>query len=165
MLAGVLLVGVTAAAAQAGSDDEVEADLTGYEEVPAISSDGDGSFKARVSYDGEQVRYRLRYEDVSAAVTQAHIHVGQFSVNGGISVFLCSNLGNGPVGTQACPPEGQVSGTFTAAQVIGPAGQGVAAGELDELMAAIDAGVAYVNVHTTQFPGGEIRGQLEEDDD
>lgn len=88
------------------------------------------------------------------------------SLNGGISVFLCSNLGNGPAGTQACPnPSGSVRGTITAANVIGPAGQeGIGAGEFDKLAQALRAGVAYVNVHTQQFPGGEIRAQLRIDD-
>lgn len=94
-------------------------------------------------------------------MTQAHIHFGQFAVNGGISVFLCSNLTDPPPGTPACPNSGTVSGTLTAASVIGPAGQGIAAGEFEELVEAIDAGIAYVNVHTTMFPTGEIRGQLD----
>ena len=94
-------------------------------------------------------------------MTQSHIHFGQKSVTGGVSVFFCSNLGNGPAGTQACPPgPATVSGHVTAANVIGPAGQGIAAGEWSELVAAICAGVTYVNVHSTTYPGGEIRGQL-----
>jgi hypothetical protein len=77
-------------------------------------------------------------------------------------VFLCSNLGNGPAGTASCPgtTSGEVTGTITAAQVIGPVPQGITAGEFDELLEAIRAGVAYVNVHTSTFPAGEIRGQL-----
>ena len=98
-------------------------------------------------------------------MTQAHIHFGQRAVNGGISVFLCSNLGNGPLGTQACPAApATIEGTIGPENVIGPTGQGIAAGEFDELVRAIDAGAAYVNVHSTGFPGGEIRAQLEERD-
>ena len=82
-------------------------------------------------------------------------------MNGGISVFLCSNLGNGPAGTQACPPApATISGTITPADVIGPAEQGIDPMEFDELVGAIRAGVAYANVHSTTFPTGEIRGQL-----
>jgi CHRD domain len=56
-----------------------------------------------------------------------------------------------------------VSGTIVAANVIGPSDQGIAAGEIAELIAAIRAGRAYVNVHTTAFPGGELRGQINDD--
>jgi hypothetical protein len=105
-------------------------------------------------------RYRLSYRDLSTAVQQAHIHFGQRNVAGGISVFLCSNLGNGPAGTPACPQSGTVTGTITAADVIGPVAQGISPGEFDEVLAAIRAGVTYANVHTVMFPAGEIRGQL-----
>ena len=82
------------------------------------------------------------------------------AVNGGISVFLCTNLGNGPVGTQACPQEGTVTGTFVAGDVIGPGAQGIAAGEYTELLAALRSGTTYANVHSSERPGGEIRGQI-----
>jgi hypothetical protein len=91
-------------------------------------------------------------------------------VNGGISFFLCSNLGNGPMGTQACPtPPAEITGVITADQVIGPGpvvgpppapGQGIEPGAFAEIAAAIREGVAYANVHSSKWPGGEIRGQL-----
>jgi hypothetical protein len=54
-----------------------------------------------------------------------------------------------------------VSGTITSADVIGPAGQGIAPGEFDELVRALREGATYANVHTTLYPGGEIRGQID----
>lgn len=113
-----------------------------------------------IDEDTGLITYRLAYDGL-VAVQQAHIHFGQRHTNGGISVFLCTNLGNGPAGTQACPETaGQVSGEIMAADVIGPAAQGIAAGEFAELLAAIRSGNAYASVHTTAFPGGEIRGQI-----
>jgi hypothetical protein len=108
----------------------------------------------------------MSYANLEGNVTQSHIHFGQRSVNGGISVFLCTNLGNGPAGTQACPGphDGTFSGTFGPADVIGPGAQGITVGEWDELMNAIDAGKAYANIHSTTWPGGEIRAQLNEAD-
>ena len=78
-------------------------------------------------------------------------------------VFLCSNLGNGPAGTQACPADGgTISGTITPADV-GPGGaaQGLEQGNFGELVSALRSGAMYVNVHTADRPGGEIRGQLD----
>ena len=162
----VLGVVVTAAAAVAGDHNRLRTTLTGYEEVPAISTGGFGTFRAAITDGGSAIRYELRYDRLSAPVQQAHIHFGQESVNGGISVFLCSNLGNGPAGTQACPnPSGRVTGTITAADVIGPGSQGIAPGELPELIRALRAGVAYANVHTDLFTNGEIRGQIGDGDD
>jgi len=138
--------------------------LTGYEETPsAVSTTGNGTFTARISNDESQVTWELSYADLEGAVQQAHIHFGQKSVTGPISVFLCTNLGNGPAGTQPCPaPPATISGTFTAADVTNLANErAISAGELDELIAAIRAGATYVNVHSTRWPGGEIRSQID----
>jgi hypothetical protein len=157
--------GVAAAAASGGGPSRFGTDLIGYEEVPAVSTTGDGNFSAKIRRSGSELHYRLEWRDLSGPPTQAHIHFGQFTANGGISIFLCSNLGNGPAGTAPCPAQtsGEVSGTATAAQVVGPSGQGIDPGEFDELVRAMQSGVTYANVHTGKFPGGEIRGQLGKD--
>jgi hypothetical protein len=138
--------------------------LSGYEETPsAVSTTGNGTFNARISNDNSRIDWELSYADLEGAVQQAHIHFGQKGVTGPISVFLCTNLGNGPAGTQACPaPPATISGTITAADVTNLANErGISAGEFDELLAAIRAGVTYVNVHSTRWPGGEIRSQID----
>jgi hypothetical protein len=160
-VAVVAVASVVATTAVAGGDRHLSTRLTGFEEVPAISTDADGKFSARLRTSSQEIEYRLSYANLTGAVQQAHIHVGQRSVNGGISVFLCSNLGNGPAGTQACPPApATISGTIRPADVIGPVTQGLDPGQFDELLRAIRAGVTYANVHSETFPGGEIRGQL-----
>ena len=134
--------------------------------MPAISTTGNGTFKARIDRNGQEISYRLTYADLEGDVLQAHIHLGQRAVNGGISVFLCSNLPNPPAGTPACPPSpATVEGTLEPADVIGPEGQGIEPGAFGELVDAIKAGVTYANVHSTKWPGGEIRAQLGSDDD
>lgn len=158
-VAGALAVAGTAALA--GGGKQFRGALHGYEEVPAVSTAASGTFRARIAPAGDSLTYRLSYTGLEGAVTHAHIHLGQPGVAGGISVFLCSNLGNGPAGTPACPPPpATVEGTLTAADVVGPTAQGIAPGELGELLRAMRAGVTYANVHSTKFPAGEVRSRL-----
>jgi hypothetical protein len=161
-------VAITAAgsAAMAGDDNNrnfLHERLTGFQEDPlTISTPASAVFRAQIDEKAQTITYRLSYTGFPTAVTQAHIHFGGRAQSGGVSVFLCSNLGNGPAGTPACPASpGTVTGTLTAASVIGPAGQGIAPGEFAELVRAIHAGATYVNVHSTAFPGGEIRAQIQ----
>jgi CHRD domain len=136
--------------------------ISGYEETPlALSTTATGRFRAHVDDRNQKITYSLSYSGFEATVTQAHIHFGAVAQSGGISVFLCTNLGNGPAGTQACPAApATVSGTITPADVLGPSAQGIAAGEFAELVSAIRAGTTYVNVHSTLYPAGEARAQL-----
>jgi hypothetical protein len=138
--------------------------LKGIEEPPSVSSTGRGTFRATISEDGTSVSYTLSYEDLEGDVQQAHIQLGQRGVNGGIAAFLCTNLGNGSATSPLCPGtrSGTVSGTITAAEVVGPSGQGLAPGEFAELLRAIDRNVTYANVHSSKHTGGEIRGQIED---
>ncbi len=141
----------------------LRADLRGFSEVPAVSSVARGSFGATLSADGMTIEYRLRFQDLEGEVRQAHIHLGDHHTAGGISVWLCGTATNpGPAGTPDCggPSSGDVMGTITAAQVVGPAGQGIAAEEFEELVHAIKSGVTYANVHSTKVLSGEIRGQI-----
>jgi hypothetical protein len=137
--------------------------LTGYQEDPLVlSTTGNGQFQIHIDEAAQEISYELSYASLEGSVLQAHIHIGGASQSGGISVFLCTNLGNGPAGTQLCPAApATISGTIRPADVIGPAGQGVTAGQFGELLAAIRAGKTYANVHSTMYPGGEIRAQID----
>jgi hypothetical protein len=149
--------GVTAAT----GGGNTRAALIGYQEVPAVSTQARGQFRARISND--KIEYELEYSGLEGTVTQAHIHFAQRGVNGGIAVWLCQTATNAdPTGlAPTCPaPGGKVTGALTAANVIGPTGQGIAAGEFAEFLRALRSGVTYANVHSSKFPGGEIRAQL-----
>jgi hypothetical protein len=181
LVTGVAILAIaglgTAAIANDGS--RFDARITGFEEVPTLSTDARGTFKAFLSRGGDEIRYTLSYRGPFNAnntpqggtVTQAHIHLGAKAVNGGIIVFLCANPPLGPPAGVPTPPtcpatEGTVAGTLTADHVIGPNGQGIAPEEFDELVRALRAGATYVNLHTqAPFQGGEIRGQVSDDDD
>lgn len=156
--------GSSVTARASGRDRTLSADLHGFEEPPAVSSTGTGEFRARVSRDGTALAYILRYQDLEGSVTQAHIHVAQKGVNGGIAIWLCGTSPDfaGPAGTPTCPGpnSGTVARTITGADVVGPAGQGIDAGEFEEVLEAIAEGVTYANVHSSRNLGGEIRGQI-----
>ncbi len=158
--------GSAAFADNSGDFDSLRVKLSGYQEDPLVfSTTGSGEFRAQINDQKQEITYRLNYEQLEGAVTQAHIHLGGAAQSGGISVFLCSNLGNGPAGTQACPAApATISGTIRPIDVIGPAGQGITAGQFAELVQAIRAGVTYVNVHSQLYQGGEIRAQLHDHD-
>ena len=187
ILAVLLGAGVLAVAAVAIADDDDGssrdgARLNGYQEgLNSVSTTGFGSFHLKVSRDKQSVDYVLSYRDLEFDATQSHIHFSQRTANGGIAVFLCANgaLRDGQrADLPMCPlrdAEGAqtVRGTFRASDLGSGAasrglGPGSVPGEWEELLAAIKVGHTYANVHTGSatagFPGGEIRGQINDRD-
>jgi hypothetical protein len=149
--------------------ETIAASLTGYEEVPSVSTPASGEFKAMVGRNDQSIDYELTYSGLVGTVQQAHIHFAQPGVNGSIVLWLCETATTQhPVValrdvTPECPQSGTVTGHLTADNVVtaGTASQQILAGELAEVIAAIRAGFAYVNVHATPLnPVGEIRGQV-----
>jgi hypothetical protein len=158
------------------------AELVGLNEVPSVSTTANGRFYAVVNEDDTAFTYWLTYSDLTFNAAQSHIHFGQHHTNGGISVWLCqSAVAPAPASVTArvvtCPlreTTTPITATITAADVVGPAGQGITAGDFAEIIAAMRAGAAYANVHsgvagnpnatpptqTVGFPGGEMRGQI-----
>ncbi len=162
---GMAVVAVTLAlsgwAVDAQGLSNVSAALRPWFEVPVVSSPARGSFSARINTQNDSVSYRLTYSGLQADIRQAHIHLAQPNVNGGIMVWLCGTPTNpGPPLTQVCPQSGTITGTILPANVIEITTQGIAPGDFDEFVAALRAGLAYANVHTVQSTGGEIRGQI-----
>ena len=168
MAAAVLLTGGTALAA---SSLNFVTHLKGDQEVaPGVASDtrAQGQATFQLSEDGTELRYRLNLANIDNVI-MAHIHLGARGASGAVVVWLYPSTAPG---VQAPPGGGQLQGTvaegaITAADLVGP----LAGRPLSDLVAAIQAGGAYVNVHTNDgvapantgpgdFPGGEIRGQL-----
>jgi hypothetical protein len=148
LAAAVLVMGI-AATAMAGSG-HFETHLTGDEEVPAIVTGGQGQATFKLSADGQSVSYKLNVANLEDII-QAHIHIGAPGVNGSVVVFLF-----GPVAGGVDVSGRLAEGSFGTGDLINvPAGFA-----LSDLIAAIEAGNAYVNVHTVAHTGGEIRGQL-----
>lgn len=149
----------------AGERTPLRANLKALEENPTNVTDGTGTFRA-VIFNGNTIRFRLSYRNLSTPVVQAHIHIGATKTNGAIAIFFC-----GPAGSaahQTCPNDstnsGTVTGTVNASDVVIDA-QGISPGEFAKVLRAIDHGDTYVNVHTMRLPAGEIRGQVKSEDD
>jgi CHRD domain-containing protein len=174
-LALLIVIPAVAGAAKHDRPERIHARLIGYEEVPSVSTIAQGSFDATLDDVEAAIDYTLTYSGLQGTVQQAHIHFAQKGVNGSIVIWLCQTATTpAPAAVVAitpfCPasPGGTVTGHITTANVIAAAtaSQQIAAGELAEVIAAIRAGVAYANVHSTPLtPGGEIRGQLRVGDD
>lgn len=151
LLVVACLVGGTAAVAQ---DRNFRAHLSGQEEVPRALTRAQGQAIFQLSRDGQALRYQINVANIEN-VTMAHIHLAPSGVNGPVAAWLV------PAGPppQLIPGRSQgvlAAGVIGAAHLVGPlAGQ-----DLAQLIEAITAGGAYVNVHTSQYPGGEIRGQI-----
>jgi len=161
VLAAVAVLTVGALGTVSASDDhdrkDVKAKLGGFSEVPAISTTGEGRLRLTINSATSTISYQLSYSGFAAVdgtVSAAHLHFGQAGVNGGIIADLCG------ASKPACPAAATVTPITGTITIIGPAAQGIAAGDFAEVVRAIRAGAVYVNVHTTSYPGGAIRGQL-----
>jgi hypothetical protein len=155
-------------AVHAAQAETISAKLSGSEEVPVVATVANGEFRGFINRGDQSIDYELTYTDLQGPVTtQAHIHVAQPDVNGGIVFWFCQSDSNtGPAGTPDCTNRsGVFTGTITAASIVAisgnNAGQQIGAQQLAKVIAAIRAGNAYVNVHTDLSTGGEIRGQLQ----
>lgn len=159
------IAGLTVVAAAALADrghggnggNRFSAKLVGFEETPSESTPGHGTFRASVS--SNTIHYVLHYsgfEAAEGATLFSHIHFGQPGVAGGVAAFLCGG-GDKPACTDG---SGTIEGDIDAADIVGPNGQGIAPGEMDEVLTAMRKGYTYANVHTTLNPAGLIRGQI-----
>lgn len=160
VVAGLAACAVTARATFEDEKILIHARLSGLNEVPPTNSMATGTVRGSISEDRTTISYTFTYSNLTGNPLFAHFHFGQPEVNGGVMVFLC-----GGGGKPACPAatSGTVSGTITAADIVGPAAQGILAapaGQFSDVVRAILTGHAYANIHTPTFPGGEERGPV-----
>ena len=139
--------------------ENFSARLDGSREVPPVNTAGTGTFEM-TNQDGD-ITFSLTFSGLSSTLTAAHMHFAPSKVAGGVMIFLC-----GGGGQPDCPPitDGTITGTITSANVTGPITQGINAGDLDSALGAVRSGLSYVNVHTTNFGSGEVRGQVRNGD-
>ena len=161
ILLASLLVLVLALASSATAGTNFVAPLSGDEEVPARATSATGVAKFKLREDGSVLLYKINVESIENVVA-SHIHCGAAGVNGPVGVTLFGGAAGG----------GPVSGTLAEGKIT-TADPGNACGwtDLASILAALNSGNAYVNVHTNDgvaptntgpgdFPGGEIRGQV-----
>lgn len=141
----------------------LKAHLVGDEEVPPRETQAVGQAQFRLNASETELSYKLIVANIDNVIA-AHIHVAPPGVNGPVVLFLA-----GPFASAGGPSNGILAqDTVTAADLVGP----LAGHPLSDLVAAMRAGNTYVNVHTSDgvppdntgpgdFPGGEIRGQIE----
>lgn len=138
-------------------DVTLRATLRGLNEVPPIATAATATLRATLDENAQTITFTLDFRDLTANPGAAHIHFGPPGVNGGVMVFFC-----GGGGKPACPAAtaGTVTGTITAADVVGPAAQGIAVGDFASVVRAIRTGNSYANMHNDRFPSGELRGRV-----
>jgi Cu/Zn superoxide dismutase len=146
----VIVAMVIAALSLAGTayanDLKFTAELTGAQERPTlVQTEGEG--EAKFESDGTSVAFELKWKNLSSPAFAAHIHCGGPEEAGPVGVTLFA----GTIGT-----EGEVQGSFTAPDP----GNACGWDDLADVLEAMATGGAYVNIHSTQFRGGEIRGQV-----
>lgn len=113
----------------------------------ATNSNGSGSVTLDYSPTADDFTYTLSWTNLTGDATMAHIHLGAPGVSGPIIV---------PFFMTPMPGTDTIMGTLTEADVTGMGGISTIA----QVEMAIENGDAYVNVHTAQYPAGEVRGQL-----
>jgi hypothetical protein len=130
------------------------AGLTGSKGVPPIKTPATGIATFILSADGKSLNYVLNVRNIHSVIG-AHIHKGNAQQNGPVVLILFGNP------TMTGPPTGAVNGVLSKGTSTASDLQGSLAGkQLSDLVNLIKSGNAYVNVHTTQNPKGEIRGQI-----
>jgi hypothetical protein len=156
---GLVAVGV----AVAGVNRNWSTHAKGSLEVPARDTSAQAQAIFHLSEDGTELQYKLIASNIENVV-QAHIHAGAPGVNGPIGVFLYGLVPAGGGRTDGVLSQG----TITEDDFDGLAFDGMSVADVAALM---DAGQAYVNVHTNDgvgavntgpgdFPGGEVRGDI-----
>lgn len=118
--------------------------------MPPVRTIASGNASFELSSNRTQLRFRLVIRNINR-VTQAHIHLGRRGQNGPIVAFLF-----GPSKFGISVRRGVIRGVLTSRDLIGP----LKGKTIRDLIREIERGNAYVNVHTIQFPDGEIRGQI-----
>jgi hypothetical protein len=151
--------------------ENFHANLNGFNEIGvfppgetgAILTDGRATLMLNLNRQAQTATYTLKWSNLTSPITQSHIHFGKVHVPGQVIVFLCADPTKvpEPAGTPVCTgTSGTVTGTLSAGNVLAQPTQNIKAGDFDALEDALESSTAYANLHTVNFPAGEVRGQV-----
>jgi len=120
----------------------------------SISTSGGGGFTATLSSDTSAMTYELTYAQLSSVASGIHLHgPAQDTVNASVIVDLAA-LPAGGTGTYTLGTSGSANGSIDLARAVTPTIDG------DSLRRLLRLGLVYVDIHTANHSGGEVRGQL-----
>jgi hypothetical protein len=139
-----------------GGNGQFKANLTGYNEVPAVLTAGSGQVTVAVSPDQTSLDITLNFTQLLDVAQSVSLYLGLPANAGGAVASICGGA------KPACPttPDGTVTLALSASDILAVPAQGLAAGDLTSVIQALSNGAIYINVITTKFPNGEIRGQF-----
>lgn len=126
------------------------AELTGGQEVPAVSTNASGQAYFRLNNAGDELHYVIKVRDIEG-VFAAHIHAAPIGANGPVLVTLCGGPGSAPACSSLSNDGVLVTGTIT---------ESLSGEPLSVVLEALRSGDTYVNVHSSAVPSGEVRGQI-----
>ncbi|MEJ2672831.1 MAG: CHRD domain-containing protein [Deltaproteobacteria bacterium] len=141
--------------AWAATPQSFTAQLSGAQEVPPVKSKATGQAEFHLTQDGKALHYKITVTDLDN-VTMAHIHLGKPGKNGPIAVWLYPVTGPPPALKPGKFTGILAKGAFTAKSLAGP----LKGKPLKSLIEAMKNSRAYVNIHTTAHPEGELRGKI-----
>ncbi len=152
----VLLISLLLLLAAPAPAQQLVALLDGDQEVPPVSTAATGEFLATVNPGGTTITFELTYSNLEGTPVAANIHFGQRFANGGVLFNLCGG------GFQICQQGSpiKITGTLDVSHLVLQPLQGIEAGEMSAAVDAMLSGLTYVNITTSKFANGEIRGQI-----
>jgi CHRD domain len=135
---------------------QFKADLSGYQEVPTLSTASSGQVNVMLSADQKTITVTLTFTKLEGTATSAGLFFGATATVGGMVAPICGTP------KPSCPTtaDGTVTTTISANDVLATPGQGIAAKDIAALVAALENGAVYANVLSSKYVAGEIRGQL-----
>ena len=137
------------------SSGQLQAVLNGYGEVPAVVTTGSAEATVTIASDKSSISVTLKFTKLTGTASSAGLYLGLPGTTGGLIAPIC-----GATPLPACTSDTSITTTINSSDIAGISAQGLNKGDLASVLQALSGGAVYVNVVTSTFPNGEIRGTL-----